>query len=111
MTYRSSCHCEGTNWSVSNSWILSWWRFHDPTCGVVDEQCPENRLGLEYTTPGLQRSVRTEAIKDLDAYNLTATNFRVIWDVAYCILAPYQQVVVVRLELAGNKLCPCIECL
>jgi hypothetical protein len=46
-----------------------------------------------------------------DTYSLVTSSFGVVWDLADPVLAPHKWMVVVRLELAGNKLCPRVKCL
>ena len=45
-----------------------------------------------------------------DIYSLVSTSSRVVWDISYNALTPYEWMVVIGLELFGNKLCPAIDC-
>jgi len=42
----------------------------------------------------------------ISTYSLIAPDFRVVLDVANDVLAPDERVVVVGLEVSGNKVCP-----
>ena len=44
-------------------------------------------------------------------YGLISSNSRVVCDVPDYVLAPYEWMVIIGLELAGNEIRPCIKCL
>ena len=58
---------------------------------------------------GTERVVRRWSHAGLNTYSLITSTFRVVWDVAYCVLTPYNWVVIIGLELLRNKLCPGFE--
>jgi hypothetical protein len=47
----------------------------------------------------------------VSTYSSITSNFRVVFDVANHILTPYERVVVIGLELIGDKPCPSNESL
>ena len=68
---------------------------------------------------GQTGTCRSESVKNFkilaklsfcDIYGLVSTSSRVVWDISYNVLTPYEWMVIIGLELFGNKLCLAIDC-